>query len=154
TARSCWLRASSSGYDTVTLNLLSRSGALIVKTLARWRSSPISFIEQVLHDPETGQPYRLLPAERVFFGHAFTTGTDGRLLYPEQVYSGPKKSGKTTFSGLHILTTTLLFGGAYPESVCVANDYEQAASRVFELIRRIVECSPLLKPEARITSGR
>jgi hypothetical protein len=40
--------------------------------LDRWRSNPISFIETVLHDPETKQPFKLLPAERAFLEHAFT----------------------------------------------------------------------------------
>ena len=33
-------------------------------TLERWRRHPMTFIEEVLHDPETRRPYRLLPAER------------------------------------------------------------------------------------------
>ena len=79
---------------------------------------------------------------------------DGRLLYPEQVYSCPKKSGKTTFAAIHALTTTLLFGGRYPEATICANDLEQARCRVFEMIKRIVECSPLLHADANITQAR
>ena len=93
--------------------------------LQRWRSNPISFIETVLHDPETKKPFKLLPAERAFLEHAFKRDDDGRLLYPEQIYSCPKKSGKTTFAGIHTLTTLLLFGGAYPEATICANDQEQ-----------------------------
>ena len=66
--------------------------------LSRWRSNPISFIETVLHDPETKKPFKLLPAERAFLEHAFKLDDNGRLLYPEQIYSCPKKSGKTTFA--------------------------------------------------------
>jgi hypothetical protein len=65
-------------------------------SLARWRQQPISFIEGVLNDPETKKPFVLLDAERRFLEHAFKLDDDGRLLYPEQVYSCPKKSGKTT----------------------------------------------------------
>jgi hypothetical protein len=122
-------------------------------TLARWRRAPASFIEQVLVCPETGKPYKLLPAERRFLKLAFKTGRGGRLLYPEQVYAAPKKSGKTAFAAMHTLTMTLLFGGAYPEAVCCANDFEQAAGRVFETIKRIIECSPLLRREAKITAN-
>ena len=67
--------------------------------LSRWRSNPISFIETVLHDPETKKPFKLLPAERAFLEHAFKLDDDGRLLYPEQIYCCPKKCGKTTFAG-------------------------------------------------------
>lgn len=104
--------------------------------------TPLEFAA-ALHDPETKRPFELLPAEREFLQHAFTLTADGRLLYPEQVYSCPKKSGKTTFAALHALITVLLFGGSYPEAVCVANDFDQARGRVFEMIRRIVECSPV-----------
>jgi hypothetical protein len=57
------------------------------QTLTRWRRNPISFIQQCLRDPETGKPFKLLDAERRFLAHAFQLGGDGRLLYPEQVYS-------------------------------------------------------------------
>ena len=122
--------------------------------LACWRASPISFVEEVLHDPETKKPFELLPAERAFLAHAFKFGENGKLLYPEQLYSCPKKSGKTTFAALHVLTLTLLFGGAYPEATLCANDQEQARGRVFEMVRRIVEVSPVLKREARLTESR
>jgi hypothetical protein len=115
--------------------------------------TPLELVAQ-LYDPETKQPFVLLPAERRFLEHAFLRTADGRLLYPEQVFACPKKSGKTTFAALHALITTLLFGGAYPEATILANDYEQAVGRVFEMCRRIVECSPLLRRDARISSDR
>ena len=124
------------------------------KTMARWRADPISFIEEVLINPETGEPFVLLDAERAFLAHAFRTGPDGRLIYPEQCFSAPKKTGKTFFGAMHLLTMTLLFGGRYAESYSVANDFEQAQSRVFEAVRRIVQASPLLKREAKIVADR
>ena len=122
--------------------------------LDRWRSNPISFIETVLYDPETKKPFKLLPAERAFLEHAFKLDDSGHLLYPEQLYSCPKKSGKTTFAGIHALATLLLFGGSYPEATICANDQEQSVGRVFTMIRRIIESSPLLKREAKITQDR
>ena len=65
-----------------------------------------------------------------------------------------RKSGKTTFAGIHALTTLLLFGGSYPEATICANDQEQSVGRVFTMIRRIIESSPLLKREAKITQDR
>ena len=116
--------------------------------LDRWRNDHVAFIETVLHDPETGKPFVLLDAEREFLDHAFRTGDDGRLLYPEQVFAAPKKSGKTGFAAIHMLTTVLLFGGRFAEGYALANDLEQATSRVFQAITRIVEASPLLRGEA------
>jgi hypothetical protein len=123
-------------------------------TLARWRANPISFIQQVLINPETNKPFALLEAERAFLMHAFETGPDDRLLYPEQVYACPKKSGKTTLAAIYVLTIILLYGGASPEAICAANDYEQSVGRVFAAIRRIIECSPQLRDEAKITTDK
>ena len=74
--------------------------ALDGTALQRWRADPISFVEEVLHDPETGKPFVLLEAERRFMRRAFTLDANGRLLYPELVYGAPKKSGKTTLAAL------------------------------------------------------
>jgi phage terminase large subunit-like protein len=127
---------------------------LTQSAIARWRADPIGFIERHLINPETGSPFELLPAERAFLEHAFKIGADGKLLYPEQVYSCPKKSGKSCFAALIVITMILLFGGAYGEAFALANDQEQARGRVFEMIRRIIEASPVLKHEAKITESK
>jgi phage terminase large subunit-like protein len=122
--------------------------------LNRWRADPIGFIESVLVDPESGRPFVLLPAEREFLKHAFERDDTGRLKYPERVYSCPKKSGKTTFAALVVITIVVLFGGGFPEAICCANAFEQAQGRVFAMIKRIIEASPLLKREAKIAEAR
>ena len=75
----------------------------------RWQKEPILFIEQILRNPETGKPFELLDAERAFLAHAFQTDESGRLVYPEQLYACPKKSGKAGLAAMHLLTTTLVF---------------------------------------------
>ena len=40
------------------------------------------------------------------------------------------------------------------EAICAANDYEQSVGRVFAAIRRIIECSPQLRDEAKITTDK
>jgi hypothetical protein len=37
--------------------------------LARWRANPVSFIQQVLQNPESRKPFELLGAELVFLQH-------------------------------------------------------------------------------------
>lgn len=66
-------------------------------------------------------------------------------MFPELVFGAIKKSGKTTLAAIIMLTMLLLFGGRFAEGFCVANDLEQAQSRVFAIIKRIIEASPLLK---------
>src|SRR5262249_46884147 len=121
---------------------------------ARWQRNPAVFIERHLVDPETGKTFKLLPAEREFLKHALATDPDGRLLYPELIYGAIKKSGKTGFAALFVITVLLLYGGRYAEGYCVANDLEQAQGRVFEMIRRIVEASPFLRRDAKVTGDR
>jgi hypothetical protein len=55
---------------------------------------------------------------------------------------------------MHLLTMTLVHGGRFAEGYAVANDFEQAQGRVFQAVRRIVECSPYLKREVQITQNR
>ena len=52
------------------------------------------------------------------------------------------------------MTILLLFGGRWAEGYCVANDLEQAQSRVFAMVKRIVEASPLLRREAKCTADK
>jgi len=123
-------------------------------TLERWRANPIVFIEQILCDPETGEPFVLSEAERNFLQLAFKLKENGKLLYPELVFGAIKKSGKTTLAAIIMLTMVLLFESRFGEGICVANDLEQAQSRVFAVIKRIIAASPMLKPEANVTANK
>ena len=123
-------------------------------TLQRWRRNPIAFIETCLFDPESGLPFVLLPAERDFLTWAFKTGPDGKLLYPELVYSCPKKSGKTTLAAIFAITLVVLHGSRSSEAILASNDYEQSRSRVFEQIKCIIAASPLLNREASSTQSK
>jgi hypothetical protein len=127
---------------------------LTATALSRWRRDPVAFIETHLINPETNQPFKLLSAERQFLKYALTFDKNDRLKHPELIFGAIKKSGKTGFAALFVITVLLLFGGRYAEAYVVANDLEQAVSRVFEQIRRTVEASPLLRHEARVTANR
>jgi hypothetical protein len=63
-------------------------------------------------------PFELFDAQRLFLQHAWKIREDGRLLYPEQCVGWIKKTGKTATAGMHVLTTTLVFGGRYAEAYC------------------------------------
>ncbi len=94
-------------------------------------SAAADFIEATLIDPETGAPFVLTDAERTFLTHAFDLTDDGRLRYPELVFSGPKKSGKTAFAAMCLIYVTRVLGGRFAEAYCCANDEEQSQGRVF-----------------------
>jgi phage terminase large subunit-like protein len=114
---------------------------------------PAEFIELTLIDPETCELFRLTEAEIIFLRHAFELTRDGRLKYPELVFSGPKKSGKTGFAAMILIYVVRVLGGRYAEGFCVANSHDQASLRVFQAAARIVEASPLLSLDAKVTAN-
>ncbi len=122
--------------------------------IAKWRKSPETFFTEVLRLPETGEPFELYPEQIIFLRHALTLKKDGRLPYPELLFSAPKKSGKTTFAAGCLLYTIIVLGGRYAEGYCLANDLEQSQGRVFQATKRIVEASPLLNEAAQITANK
>ena len=126
---------------------------LEANVIERWRREPLSFIDQVLRDPKTGLAFKLFDAERQFLSHAWQTNDDGRLKYPDQIYSGIKKIGKSTLAAMHVITTVMI-SGRYAEGYVIANDLEQAQGRVFQAIRQIIESSPLLRREAELYASR
>src|SRR5271169_6641772 len=122
--------------------------------IARWKADPVAFVTEVLRNPETGRPFELYPAQERFLSEAFTLAPDGRLPFPELVFSGPKKSGKTATSAMVAIYVAVVIGGPYSEVYCLSNDYEQSVGRVFSAAARIIEASPLLAGSAKITVNR
>jgi hypothetical protein len=122
--------------------------------LKRYHDDPVAFIDECLINPETGKPFVLLDAEIAFLRLAFRLGPNGRLLHSELIYSAIKKSGKTVFGAIFLITAVVLFGERFAEAYCVANDFEQAQGRVFEIVKRIIQASPLLRREAKIGADK
>jgi hypothetical protein len=123
--------------------------------LARWKSDPCTFFDDgVIVDPETQRPFILYPAEKLFLRHALTLTPDGRLPYPELVFSAPKKSGKTALAAMIVLYVILVLGGPYAEAYCVANDFDQAQGRVFAAIARMLSPRGGESTLAKITNSK
>jgi phage terminase large subunit-like protein len=118
-----------------------------------WIANPESFIECLI-DPDTNKPFVLLKCERTFIANMFRLDADGKMLFPDLIYSAGKKTGKTTFGAILVITMIVLFGGRNAEGYCCANDYDQAEGRVFEMCKRIILATPFLKDEVKITAGR
>jgi phage terminase large subunit-like protein len=118
----------------------------------RYRADPCSFIEEVLVNPEDGKPFVLYPEQRVFLRKALVLTGEGRFPYPEMLYSAPKKSGKTATAAMIALYVAIVLAGNYGEIYCLANDFDQAQSRVFGACIKIVQASPKLRNSATITA--
>ena len=65
------------------------SGVFTLANIARWRGDPAALIEELLLDPETGEPFELNASQRGFLSRAFALTDDGRLAFPELVFSAP-----------------------------------------------------------------
>ena len=121
----------------------------------KWAVDPVTFITTVLRDPETRRPFTLLPAEIAFLELALRTDEDGRLLHPELLYCRNQEvraRQRSLLSSSSPSSSCSAAGMLRP--TCVANDLEQAQSRVFEMVRRIIEASPLLRREAKVTANK
>jgi phage terminase large subunit-like protein len=121
--------------------------------LKQWREDPVAFCEALI-DPETGKPFVLYAEQKAFLRAAFERTADGRLLYPELLYSAVKKAGKTAFAAAILIYVVLVLGGRYAEGYCAANDLEQSQGRVFQATCRIIEATPFLVSDAHITANR
>jgi phage terminase large subunit-like protein len=122
--------------------------------IARWRRDPIAFVEEVQHDPETGQPFRLYPEQKEFLKHAFELTRAGRMRYSELCFSAGKKSGKTGLGAMIVIFTAVCLAGTGGEIYLLANDLEQSQSRVFKAVVLILQASPLLKRSADISANK
>lgn len=120
--------------------------------LGRFAGDPCGFAEALV-DPDSGRPFELYDAERQFLLEALALTAEGAIPYPELVFSAPKKSGKTTLAAIALLYVVRVVGGRYAEGYCVANDFDQAAGRVFKAAVRILEASPLLRGTAEVTES-
>lgn len=124
------------------------------KQVERWRSDPIAFITEVLVDPQTGAPFSLYAEQRTFLKNAFELTSEGRLRFTELVFSGGKKSGKTTLAAMMCIFTAVALAGNNGEIYCLANDLEQSQSRVFRAVAQILQASPLLRDSVGITASK
>jgi phage terminase large subunit-like protein len=122
---------------------------MTLKDLRRYALSPIAFIDDLVTRNETSAAFRLAPHQRDVLRLAFTFDDQGRLPYDTFLYSCPKKSGKTTMNAA--LTVWWAFTQEAPNEVLViANDYDQAQSRVFGAIARLIRNNRVLTESANI----
>jgi phage terminase large subunit-like protein len=113
----------------------------------------VDFIDQHIYRNELGQPFCLFPHQREILALAFAFDVDGKLPWDTILYSCPKKSGKTTINGA--VTTAWAFTQEAPnECLLLANDAEQASSRVFRTVTGLLTHNPDLTDSAEVTNQR
>jgi phage terminase large subunit-like protein len=118
------------------------------------KADVLKWIHETIRNPEDGKPFLLYPAQVRFIARAFELTDEGRLNFPEMVFSCAKKSGKTALAAMIMLTVIVYLSGPNAEGYAFANDYEQASSRVFAAAVQMVEASPKLASIAKITANK
>lgn len=123
-------------------------------TRARAALDPDWWAEREFYIPETNAPIQLALHQRAFLRYVFRrpTLTDG-FQYTTVLYSAVKKSGKTAIAGL-VARWAAETWGPMGEIYCLANDFEQAAGRIYSAARQSIELSPGYDGKRRELPGR
>jgi phage terminase large subunit-like protein len=104
---------------------------------------PVAFIDRFITRDEHGCPFQLFLHQRTFLQAAFQFEPDGELTCNTITYGATKKSGKSTTNG--IVTLWWAFTQEAPnEILIIANDLEQATSRVFQTLKGLLRHNPEL----------
>ena len=123
------------------------------KSITDWATSNTGFI---IADAKKQKgrlmpgPVQLMSHQKKILRHIFKKDRSGRFPYDVVVWSCPKKSGKTMMGAL-VGEWFALTQEAPNEIYVIANDLEQAQSRVFDKIRYSIQKNPSLK-SVRLTN--
>lgn len=96
----------------------------------------VQIIEKEYYLKENGLPLKLEPHQRRILNAAFAVDEQGKQKYRTIIYSAPKKSGKTEIGAGLTYAFLRKFGG---QCYSIANDQEQAASRMFQRVIETLE---------------
>ncbi len=102
---------------------------------------------------ELNQPWSLVPHQRTVLQTAFSFDTQGRLPWDTLIYPCPKKSGKTTLNAAIVIWWA--FTQESPNEILIlSNDFEQASSRVFSSVTRLIKNNRLLAMSAEVQMAK
>ena len=110
---------------------------------------PITFIDKLIKKNERGEAFSLMDHQREILRLAFDFDQDGRLPWDTILYSCVKKSGKTTINAALTLAWALT-QEAPNEILILANDREQALSRVYAAIEGMIQYNQPLRAECEV----
>lgn len=114
-------------------------------------SDPVVFAETQFHIPERrfrdAPGLQLDPYQKAVLREAYRTDADGKFIYDVVVWSDIKKSAKSSIAGMVMLHRAL--ETPYGSFKVIANDLEQANSRVFYYIQRALDLNKALGRKAQ-----
>src|SRR3989442_445597 len=105
----------------------------------------VQFIDENIKLNEKGKPWALSEYQRTVLNSMFERD------YSIRLWSEPKKSGKTFVSGCVALAET--YSNPDCENILVANDSEQAESRVYRTCYQLIKHNPGLTSSAKVLTS-
>lgn len=110
--------------------------------------SPVDWIEREFFIPELNGPMMLYPYQKAALNEALRKDDGGKFVYDLVVWGDIKKSAKSSIAGAIVLYRALQ--KEWGSFKIIANDLNQANSRVFFYITRAIELNSRLKVRASI----
>lgn len=101
----------------------------------------VDWAEKNYYIKETGQPIKLMPYQKAVLRYIFQRDEQGCFRFQTVIWSQPKKSGKTTISGI-LARWAAETWGRYQDVFCIGNDLNQAKEKAFEFVKVSIELNP------------
>lgn len=73
---------------------MSKQSKELLARFAVWRADPAAWVGDVLINPESGKPFVLYKEEIEFLRRAFTLTSEGKLPWPEILFSAGKSQAR------------------------------------------------------------
>ena len=131
-------------WSSVTAALQTANGGLRDADIVRWAEA-----HYYIAQGTTWAPIVLEPHQRAILHLAFPV--DATFPYRTFVYSAPKKSGKTELAALVTLWAGCNWQPPGLEMFCLANDFDQAAGRVYRAACKAIGHAPALAAYCQVT---
>jgi phage terminase large subunit-like protein len=123
------------------------------RDLARYATDSVAFTDDLIRVNELGQPFRLTDYQRELDRAAFVFNAEGRLGWDTLLDARLKKTAKTLDNARRLVWWG--FTQEAPNEILIlANDQEQAQSRVFATAARLIRNNPVLAASAVTLDSR
>lgn len=118
-----------------------------------WHPDPVAWLEKNFYIPETNKPIELHPYIKAALREATRRDDQGKFVYSLVVWSDIKKSGKSCIAA-GIALWMAHRPGNYGTVRLIANDLDQAESRVNFYLTRAIDLHPTMKTYIKTTQYR
>ncbi len=117
------------------------------------KRSVVHWAENNFYIEETEAIVQLAPYQRAVLAYCLRRGPEGRFPFDTIIWSQPKKTGKTTISGM-VIGWAAETWGRFGEILCIGNDADQARERGYAKMTQSVMMHPGWDQRRRMLPGQ